>query len=309
MDEEYVRCIQQFASLEVGGQAASGGTSSPLPALLGSLTGSTGTSGSSGKAEIVAQLLGELIGGSGGNIAGLTSQNSGFLSNKGMDEEAMAQYLAQNRFAAENLVWESDENGNKVIRLDEKQWNLVQTLEMNLFYDDGEGYIDLGLDNVFSFNDHGDLLAPDGSTWLAIAEHPVAYYHVSTVDDGENYTITGRVPVLYNGERAELLLSFDHENPYGWIAGVRMIYGEEETETVAKSDLELQEGDVLEFLCDYYSYDGEYQDSYLMGEPLVVGTEELMISNVPLEGKTKATYRFTDIYQQHYWTQAINEDL
>lgn len=309
MDEEYVRCIQQFASLEVGGQAASGGTSSPLPALLGSLTGSTGTSGSSGGAEIVAQLLGELIGGSGGNIAGLTSQNSGFLSNKGMDEEAMAQYLAQNRFAAENLVWESDENGNKVIRLDEKQWNLVQTLEMNLFYDDGEGYIDLGLDNVFSFNDNGDLLAPDGSTWLAIAEHPVAYYHVSTVDDGENYTITGRVPVLYNGERAELLLSFDHENPYGWIAGVRMIYSEGETETVAKSDLELQEGDVLEFLCDYYSYDGEYQDSYLMGEPLVVGTEELMISNVPLEGKTKATYRFTDIYQQHYWTQAINEDL
>ena len=152
-----------------------------------------------------------------------------------MDEEAMAQYLAQNRFAAENLVWESDENGNKVIRLDEKQWNLVQTLEMNLFYDDGEGYIDLGLDNVFSFNDHGDLLVPDGSTWLAIEEHPVAYYHVSTVDDGENYTITGRVPVLYNGERAELLLSFDHENPYGWIAGVRMIYSEEETEKIGRA--------------------------------------------------------------------------
>ena len=254
---------------------------------------------------MVAQLLGELLGGNVGNISGLTSQNTGFLSNKGMDEEAMAQYLAQNRFAAENLVWNTDENGNTVMRLEKEQWDLVQTLEMNLFYDDGEGYIDLGLDNVFSFNDNGDLLAPDGSTWLAIDENPVAYYHVSTVDDGENYTITGRVPVLYNGERAELLLSFDNANPYGWIAGIRMIYSEEETETVAKSDLELQEGDVLEFLCDYYGYDGEYQDSYLMGEPLIVGTEELMISNVPLDGKTKATYRFTDIYQQHYWTEAL----
>ena len=149
---------------------------------------------------MVAQLLGELLGGNVGNISGLTSQNTGFLSNKGMDEEAMAQYLAQNRFAAENLVWNTDENGNTVMRLEKEQWDLVQTLEMNLFYDDGEGYIDLGLDNVFSFNDNGDLLAPDGSTWLAIDENPVAYYHVSTVDDGENYTITGRVPVLYNGE-------------------------------------------------------------------------------------------------------------
>ena len=305
MDEEYVRCIQQFASLEVGGQATSGGTSSPLPALLGSLTGSGSASAGGGGAEMVAQLLGELLGGNVGNISGLTSQNTGFLSNKGMDEEAMAQYLAQNRFAAENLVWNTDENGNTVMRLEKEQWDLVQTLEMNLFYDDGEGYIDLGLDNVFSFNDNGELLAPDGSTWLAIDENPVAYYHVSTVDDGENYMITGRVPVLYNGKRAELLLSFDNENPYGWIAGVRMIYSEEETETVAKSDLELQEGDVLEFLCDYYGYDGEYQDSYLMGEPLIVGTEELMISNVPLDGKTKATYRFTDIYQQHYWTEAL----
>ena len=31
MDEEYLRCIQAFASMEVSGQAASGGTASPLP--------------------------------------------------------------------------------------------------------------------------------------------------------------------------------------------------------------------------------------------------------------------------------------
>ena len=29
------------------------------------------------------------------------------------------------------------------------------------------------------------------------------------------------------------------------------------------------------------------------------------ISNVPLEGNIRATYRFTDLYNQHYWTPAI----
>lgn len=304
MDEEYVRCIQEFASLEAGGQAVSGGTNSPLPALLGSLTGS-GNGGSQGT-EMISQLLGGLLSGNGGNISGLGSSNTGFLSNKGMDTEEMAQYLAQNRFASENLVWNVDADGNTVMHLEPEQWDLVQTLEMNLFYDDGEGYIDLGLDNVFSFNDAGDLLAPDGSTWLAIDQHPAAYYHTSTVDDGENYTISGYVPVRYNGERAELLLSFTNEFPYGYIAGIRMVYKEEETETVAKNDLALEAGDTLEFLCDYYSYDGEYLDSYLLGDPIVVGDSPLEISNVPLEGKTKATYRFTDIYQQHYWTEALD---
>ena len=48
------------------------------------------------------------------------------------------------------------------------------------------------------FDEEGNLLAPEEFTWLAINEQPVAYYHESTVDDGESYSITGRIPVLYN---------------------------------------------------------------------------------------------------------------
>ena len=99
-----------------------------------------------------------------------------------------------------------------------------------------------------------------------------------------------------------VLLAFDDEAPYGYVTGVRAVYGEEETGTVAKSDSALQEGDTLEFLCDYYGYDGTYQDSYLLGDPLTVSGEGLTISDVPLEGEVRATYRFTDLYQQSWWT-------
>lgn len=295
MDEAYTRCIKQFASMEAGGQAVSGGTTSPLPALLGSLSGGGG-------ADMVSQMLGSFLSGGFDTISGLSSANTGFLQDKAMDSEEMAAYLSETRFAPEALVWQTGADGTPVLSLEESQWALIQALELNLFYDDGAGYLDMGLDNVFEWNEEGQLLGINDGTWLAIEGQPVAYYHTSTVDDGEHYTITGYVPVLHNGQRAELLLTFDNENPYGYVSGVRAVYPEEETETVAKNGSGLAEGDTLDFLCDYYTYEGEYQDSYMIGEPLTVTDPQLSITNVPLDGRMQATYRFTDLYCQHYWT-------
>ena len=300
MDAEYARCIKQFASLEVSGQAASGGTASPLPSLLGTL------GGGAGDAAAVSQLLEAFLGGGFGRIAGLTSDNTAFLDDRALDLEETVQYLSENSFDPGALVWTANADGTPSVTLSEDQWGLVQTLDLNLFYDDGAGYIDMGLDNVYDFDDTGALLGVNDGTWLAIDGQPVAYYHTSTVDDGENYTITGRVPVLHNGQRAELLLAFDNEQPYGYVTGVRAVYTAGETDTVAKSGTELQPGDTLEFLCDYYSYDGGYQDSYLMGEPITVTEEELTVSDVPLEGgELRCTYRFTDLYNQNWWTPPI----
>ena len=297
MDESYIRCIRQFASLEASGQAVSGGTASPLPALLGNLSGS-------GSQEMIAQVLESFLGG-GGRALGLDGDNSDFLSDRALDQEQTLQYLTAHQFNPAGLVWTEGGDGGPVLRLTEDQWALVQDVELNLFYDDGEGYIALGLDNVFQFDDNGGLLGDGSGAWLALDGQPAAYYHESTVDDGENYTITGYVPVLHNGERAELLLSFDNDQPGGYVSGVRRVYSQGETETVAKSGGALQSGDTLELLCDYYSYGGDYLDSYLLGEPITVGPEGLTVSDVPLEGTVRATYRFTDLYNQHYWTAPL----
>lgn len=287
LDDSYSKCIRDFASIQQVGQVGSGGSGLPLEALMG-LSGG----GSSGGADAVASLLQAALG-------------SGFFSDRSLDLNSAAQYVADHRLAQEDLTWTTGEDGQTVLQLSEEQWKLVHSLDLNLFYDDGEGFIDLGLDNVFDFDEEGNLLGDVEKTWLAVNGQPVAYYHESTVDDGEHYTITGYVPVLHNGHRAELLLAFDDETPYGYVTGVRAVYGEGETETVAKSDSALQEGDTLEFLCDYYSYDGTYQDSYLLGDPLTVSGEGLTISDVPLEGEVRATYRFTDLYQQSWWTPPL----
>ena len=308
MDEEYARCIQEFASLEVSGQTATGGTSSPVPSLLGTMLGGSSSSSSySGSSEVIAELLGTFLSGQLNNITGLDRANTEFLNESTMDTEKVAQYLADNYFDVSALVWTENNQGQTVLTLTEEQWSLVHSLELNMFYDDGAGYIDLGYDNVFEFDENGSLIGETDRTWLAINGQPVAYYYLDTVDDGENYTITGRVPALLNGERVNLMLVFDNENLYGYIAGARTDYVEGETETVAKGMSELQVGDTLDFLCDYYSYSGDYMDSYYLGEQMIV-TEDMVISNVDVgEGAVKVTYRFTDIYNQQYWTPAITQ--
>ncbi len=303
MDEEYSRCIQEFASLEVGGQVAAGGTASPFPSLLGGQS-----AGGADSSAAILELLGTFLSGNFSDISGLDASNSGFLSGRGLDTEGTANYLATHRFDSSALQWEVGADGSHRMALEEQQWELVQSLELNVFYDDGEGYLDLGLDNVFSFDEDGALMGDTDGTWLAINEQPVAYYYLNTVEEGENYTITGRVPVMLNGQRADLLLVFDQETPYGYIAGACYDYAEGETETIAKNLTELCIGDRLEFLCDYYSYSGEYEDSYYLGEAMTV-EEEMKIHNVEIqEGKEsvmRVMYRFTDIYNQSYWTPSF----
>ncbi|MBO4457938.1 MAG: peptidase C11 [Butyrivibrio sp.] len=304
MDEEYAKCIQSFASLEVAGQVAAGGSSSPLPSLFGELSGG-GSSDTS--AEMITQLLTTFLSSDFSSISGLNSSNTQFLG-KSLDVEKAANYIAANRFDENALLWTQNSAGEAVITLSEDQWSLVQNLALNMFYDDGEGYIDLGKDNVFDFDDEGNLRSQDDKTWLAIDGNVVAYYVVDIQGTQDSYAITGRVPCLLNGEKANIILVFDSENEDGYVAGVTFDYVEGETETVAKNLTELNEGDKIDFTCDYYSYDKVFQDSYMLGEQYTVNgaMSDMKISNVSVgDGTALETYCFTDIYGQEHWTEAI----
>ncbi|MDO4974132.1 MAG: clostripain-related cysteine peptidase [Eubacteriales bacterium] len=321
MDASYSQCIRDFASLEASGQVASGGASvSPFDALFGSYSGgyagsgsgnysggySSGYSGGSSSSydmDALGSLLESFLGGGSSYSAdyGIDDFASSFLFGRSLSTADTVQYIADNHFDASDLVWTTNSRGEEVIMLSEDQWSLVEGLDLNLFYDDGQGYIDLGLDNTFDFDEDGNLLAATDRTWLAVNGQPVAYYH----DYTDESVTKGHVPAQLNGDRVELLIVFDAEHPRGYIAGARSVYLNGETDTVAKSLIELETGDTLDFLCDYYDYEGNYLNSYHLGEPMTVGSV-MEISNVDVgDGPVSVCYRFTDLYQQHYWTPAL----
>ena len=299
MDQDYSKCIRQFAGLQTSGQIAAQGTASPLAALFGG-----GSQGSSGDSNVISSLLSGFLGGSGKSIAGLDETNTDFM--KDTDQTQAAQYLAENYFKTDNLNWNKAEDDQYYLDIPADQWKLVHMLDMNMFLDDGEGYLDLGLDNLYSF-DGDKMIARTDKKWLSINGQTVAYYHLDTVDDGSRYMITGYVPALLNGERVKLLLAFDTEHPDGYISGAIPDYQGIETDLEAKSLTGLEIGDKLEFICDYYTYDQEYQNTYIIGDPVTV-SENMTIRNISVgeDKKVKLTYRFTDIYDQAYWTDALD---
>ena len=287
MDSDYAKCIRQFASLEYSGQAAAGGSYSTG---YGSLFSQSPSSGSSGSADEIYALLEQLMGGGAG----------GFYADRALSEEDTAQYLAANYFDPSALVWDGDR-----ISLPESQWELVHDLDLNMFYDDGEGYIDMGLDNVFEIDEAGNLIADTSRTWVSLNGQTVAYYRMNASYLDDSYSIYGRVPCFLNGERTNLIIVFDSENPDGYVAGAAAEYEEDVTLTVPKNMTELQDGDTIDFICDYYDYEGNFQKNYYLGEQLTVdGDLKVAYINVG-DGPVSLMYRFTDIYNQEYWTEPL----
>ena len=291
MDTEYTRCIKEFASMETTGQVHTGS----------SVNGGSGASVGSP----LGSLLSTFLGGSS-TVDGQNPSSFDFWSGNENQNQSQTEtnYVNNHALDTSKLIW-TKEGGRNKLKLTEGQWKLVQTVDLNVFYDDGNGYIDLGLDNVYEFDGSGNLIGDYDGTWLSINGQLVPYYHTDTVEEGSHYSITGYVPVLLNGNRSELILVFDDARPDGYIAGARDVYKNGETQTVAKNLTEVVKGDRIEFVCDYYSYDGVYQDSYLLGNVMTYDGKAV-IGNLGIDsGRVSATYRLTDIYNQSYWMPVL----
>ena len=303
MDDAYSDCIRAFANLEAGGQIASSGSDSPMGSLLGSLTGGSSSGGSGIGMELIGSLLGSFL--SNGDFSSILGEQTADSTNW-LDSDALndaAPYIEENYLNSDDLSL-TQKDGGYVLSLTDEQWDLIQTLNLNVFVDDGEGYIDLGMDNVYEFDDDGDLMMDYDGTWLALNGQVVSYYFISEDRTDNGYTISGYVPAMLNDQRVNLMLVFTDENPYGEVLGARIIY-DDAKDTVPKGLIEIEAGDTLDFICDYYTYDETFDDSYYLDDPMVVeGT--LAVSNVSIgDLPALVTYRMTDIYNNTYWTPAL----
>ena len=299
-DSAYTDCVRKFASLEVTGQVAGGGSASPFGSLFGSLTGGQSSGGN------VTDLVGSLLGGSsvGGFDLGSLLGSSGVFD-RDITQDVCVSAIESGKIDNSLLIW-TESDGDTVLRMTKEQWSRVRDIQLNVFLDDGRGYIDLGLDNVFNWNKDGDLIGAYDGYWVALNKQPVAYYFEDQTTLGGKTTITGRVPVLVNGNRAELILSFEGKNAS--VAGVRYIYTDGETQTVAKAMEALVVGDLIEPICDRYSYDGQFEDSFHLGDAIEYDGTPIEVSDVTLDpgdGKPIASYVLTDMFDMEHWTPAI----
>ena len=199
----------------------------------------------------------------------------------------------------------TEKDGEDVLVLSEDKWEQVTAADLNVFIDDGTGFLDLGLDNVAEYNEEGDLIDAWDGTWLTLEGQPCAVYPISDEDEDDNglYITRKFIPALLNGERVNLIIEFNEETGEDRVLGAQSVTA---TGVVGKGYKEMDAGDVITLVCDYYDYEGNFQAQFALGDPITVPEDcVLTIANMELTGSENMrmlyTYRLTDLYQAHYW--------
>ncbi|MBQ1483070.1 MAG: hypothetical protein IIZ28_05805 [Erysipelotrichaceae bacterium] len=320
MNEDYSELVRNFATYQSSGQVASGGSHNAYSSY-----GSSDYSGyyqTMSSEELIMDVLNLFMNGSYSSQPSYDSYYGSALDLLfgGRSLDNVAEYISQNHFDAD-LNWKDGK-----ITLSEDQWKMVDALKMNLFIDDGKGYIDMGKDSLYDIDENGSLLAPQDMTWMVISADGsnwihVPYYDLYSVDDTVYY---GRIPVLINDKYANLMTRIDDDTAE--IIGISYDYkadsdivaknvGFEDKEAVTLNidgkeetlDLsDLSAGDVIVPVADYYDYDGKLVDGFALNNKLTVA-DKIYLGDKELgsDYKTVISYEFTDIYGQKYYSSAV----
>lgn len=224
---------------------------------------------------------------------------SGWVDFNWFDEDYVSEYTEsyeENAYDSEELIVE-DRGGYFALALSDEDWEIISDIQMQLFYDDGEGYIDLGTDNYFEVDEDGALMVDYDGLWFTLGDTIVPLY-VSTEED----FVEGYIPCERNGEYVNLVVRWNEEGT-GIIEGAIRFY---ENGMSMKGLIPLEDGDVIQLLCDYYTYDGAYDDAYSFGEPFEYDSS-LGIEYTPSgNGEYLLYYCLTDIYNNTYYVEPVS---
>lgn len=190
------------------------------------------------------------------------------------------------------------------LELSDEDWENIVSIGCEVFYDDEEGFIDLGSDNYYEFDEAGDLKIIFDGTWISIEGQTVPFY---VIEEDDEYT-KGAIPAYLNDSLVNLIVVWYNQESSGKVIGAQPVNGYGDTTIVAKGLKDIKAGDRIEFLFDYYTYDGEYEDSYIIGDTLVVSDNNGLIVTYDEVGSGDfyVYYKITDIYGNEYYVEGIN---
>ncbi|MBP3891971.1 MAG: hypothetical protein J6D29_07340 [Solobacterium sp.] len=316
MSSDYTKAITSFASLASSGQIVNNASSNSIYDLLG------GSQVSNGQVYTTEDILSLLMSGASQPSTNSYGSLYDLLGGQVVDSSSVdlfSSILGRNHVDNSNLVF-TERDGKYTLALTEDQWALMQNIALNVWVDDGSGYIDLGYDNVFEFDENGSLKADYDGLWISIEDQVVPYYILSEeYPDDTGYVVNGYVPTLMTHtdtqgetvtERVNLLIEFTEDNIDGGIIGGQIVYEED----IDGKNVVFEAGKeyTFQFVADYYDYNGKFNDQYTIGSPITTTIFEdqevdLEVGTIQLENQPlKYGYVLTDIYNAKHWTPMLN---
>lgn len=210
-------------------------------------------------------------------------------------------YYENNDFDASEL--EVTEKGDYFsLHLSNEQWNNITDIESSVWYDDGEGYIDLGIDSYYETDDDGDLIVSFDGTWIAL-DGNIAMYEVSERTDKYE---KGKIPAYLNDKEVYLIVYWDFDKEKVEVIGAEPMNAYGNTTLYGRGYTKIKPGDKIELLVDYYDYYGDYDDSYILGDAFYVKNGGLEVTYEEIgDGECLVYYILSDIYNNVYYTEPV----
>lgn len=189
-----------------------------------------------------------------------------------------------------------ERDGYFALPLTNEDWEIITDVKMQLYYDTGEGYIDLGTDNYFEYDVDNALVVDYDGLWFSLSGHtvPILIY-------GADGYREGYIPCMLNGEIVKLVVWLENAGG-GYVIGAQRLY---DNGLSMKGLIPVEDGDEIQLLCDYYTYDGELENSYTFYEPFLYDSSDAVMYTSSGEGSYYLYYVITDIYNNTYYTQPI----
>lgn len=137
--------------------------------------------------------------------------------------------------------------------------------------------------------------------WVRIGGKLVSAYMTFADSRSLHYT----VPVLFNGERSDLILRYDEKNPGGVVVGVRRHLNDQ---TPDKGITPIRKNDRIVYLCPEFQSDDEFPVRYQPVDSIVAQKKKDL--KVNLLSVPSGTYRYgyclVDFYGRKHYTRFID---
>ena len=201
------------------------------------------------------------------------------------------------------------------LELSDRIWNIIVDAKQFYFMKTDTGRMYLGMDDAGRLDEQGHPMITTDGTWISIDGQPI-YYEPSGMRETENGTVfTGISKAKLNGDKEVILYIEwepvkDGEAPEkGTIVGYDPVNLEQAF--MRKGTDELEPGETLDFLFDFYDEEGKLIETKTVGRPyLVVKTDSITISNQKL-GSCVLEHGIvlTDAYQRKFQSELVETPI
>ena len=299
-DGRCVRAVQTFRETEENGRDASG--SDPFISLSGRapVAEADRKESSSEKESAEATLPADSRAETDRDAeAAVTEKPEGITHGKTASEGALG---------SDDFLWKMTEEGTETISLTEAQWERIQTIDRCTWLEDRAGWLLMSSVNGADFDGEGRLLGKKSESLICVNGQKAALEYLGTETDGISYIVTGRIACRVNGRRSELIAVFDAAYPEGRVAGIQPLYADGETGMAAKTQLTLNEGDVITLLADRVTGSGRLLQDSEIGTPITWHQKDgLTLSDAAAGQRAVTLYRFTDDRDGTFWSSALSK--